>query len=55
MTDANELQEKYYAEAFEMLLSALRISKPDLSRGSAETIISNIGNWVQLKNLTKKD
>ena len=55
MTDTNELQEKYYAEAFKLLLNALRISKPDLSRGSAEAIISNIGNWVQLKNLTKKD
>ena len=51
----NELQEKYYVEGFELLLNALRISKPDLSRESAEAIISNIGNWLQLKKLTKKD
>jgi len=61
MTDAQKvLDEKNYAEGFELLLLALRISKPDLSRGSAEAIISNIGNWLQLKNinqlkLTKKE
>jgi len=60
MTDAQKVLDEKYAEGFELLLLALRISKPDLSRGSAEAIISNIGNWVQLKNinhlkLTKKD
>ena len=60
MKDTQKVLDEKYAEGFELLLLALRISKPDLSRGSAEAIISNIGNWVQLKNinhlkLTKKD
>ena len=55
MTDAQRVLDEKYAEGFELLLLALRISKPDLSRGSAEAIISNIGNWLQLKKLTKKD
>jgi len=55
MTNTQKVLDENYAKVFELLLIALRISKPDLSRENAEAIISNIGNWLQLKKLTKKD
>lgn len=41
-------------QGFEMIFLALKIIRPNLTQEEAENIISNVGNYIQIKKLKSK-